>query len=35
MEPLKPAPFFSARNVPFWAGVLLLAIVLGLVVWMS
>ena len=35
MEPLKSATFFSPRNVPFWAAVVLVAILAGMISWLS
>lgn len=33
MEPLNNTPFLSLRNVPFWMGLVLLAVIVGLVGW--
>ncbi len=34
MPPLRPAPFFSPRNVPFWASVALALSVAGIIAWL-
>jgi len=35
MPPLEKAPFLSARNLPFWAGVVLVLIVAAMVAWLG
>lgn len=34
MSPLDKTPFLSPRNVPLWAGLVLVLIVVGLIVWL-
>jgi hypothetical protein len=34
MSEFEKTPFLSARNVPFWAGVVLVILVIGLVAWL-
>ena len=34
MQPLKDTPFLSLRNVPLWMGALLIAVIVGLVLWL-
>lgn len=34
MQPLKDTPFLSLRNVPLWMGAFLIAVIVGLVVWL-
>lgn len=34
MQPLKDVPFLSLRNVPLWMGAFLIAVIVGLVVWL-
>ncbi len=35
MPELETTPFFSPRNVPLWAGVVFVLIVIGMVVWLG
>ena len=35
MPPLEKTPFLSPRNLPFWAGVIFVAIVAAMVVWLG
>ena len=34
MTPLDKAPFLSPRNLPLWAGVVLVLIVVAMILWM-
>jgi len=33
MTPIEETPFPSPRNVPLWAGVVLILVIVGLIVW--
>jgi hypothetical protein len=35
MPELETVPFFSPRNVPLWAGVTMVAIVVAMVFWLG
>lgn len=34
MPEFDKTPFLSPRNVPFWAGVTFVALIIGLVIWL-